>query len=598
MMDVDAAITAELERLVPISATPDWESIVAAAGLHDRRRFVPLAAIVAVALVAIAFATPLGASIAHSLGGFSDWLTGQPGTPASQSEQAKFANANAHSWLGFPKDTKLRDLTTTTAAGDSVHLAGFRSGPSFCLRLTVSGADKATSTNCAPLEDLQRRDAPVRVLFADQDVGTGAHTAWLGLNRIHSAKLQITAGIVADGVRDVVLADEAGRHVVPVKSDAFLYVAADPKVAQRVKNVWAQTSGGLVRVPYVPAPFGFPGFQQTTATAPAVAVAAPLKNGRIAWLDGHRPHGQPLSALPEKTKWFLLGFRGGGSKTRILYGRVLTPTPGLPARIVLTLNAKRHGGPPAGLCTMLLADGSGGGGCTPYPQVFAKTPVSVGSYDATGSDQFTVASGAVADGVARLRAELANGQWLDIPFKDNVYIAQIPKAHLPALIVAYDAQGRTIGVTGPIGGFFVKPAVAQKLGKPKQLVVVHGPGGAFGKLYVGAATNGGSCWYVRTYIAKVVNGVMGDCQPAAWSGPQVQLASQRFFVQGRVAAKVTRVRVGFSDGSSETLKPVAGGYVLAALAPANRSKAITSFTGLDSSGKVVDVEKVPLPPKR
>ena len=67
-----------------------------------RRRSALAAAVVVAALCGIFFATPLGAGTAHSLGGFSAWLTGQPGLPASKEEQLAFDEASARS-RGLPQ---------------------------------------------------------------------------------------------------------------------------------------------------------------------------------------------------------------------------------------------------------------------------------------------------------------------------------------------------------------------------------------------------------------------------------------------------------------------------------------------------------------
>ena len=593
MIDVDAVLTAELERLVPMSGDPDWESIARAAGLRRKHRLLPLALVAAVAVVSIGFATPLGADIGHGLGGFHTWLTGEPGKPAPNGEQASFAAANAHSFLGFPKDTQLRELTTERVDGDTVNLSGFRTASSFCLRLSVVSTRHWSRTSCAPLADLRRRDAPVRVLFADQGVGTGAKSAWYGVDRFTAPKLQVTAGIVDDSVDAVVLHDDAGSHTVPAVSDAFLYVAADPDLGQRVRTVSAQTAKGLVSVPYTPAPFGamFPSF--AGGGGPSVAVAAPARNGRVHWLEQHEPRGEPLSVLPEKTRWWLLGFRGGGSATRILYGRVLTPAAGVPARVVLTLNAHRHGGPPAGICVETIEPGAGGGGCAPYPQVFAKTPLTVITSE-NGQDQFVEVSGAAADSVARIRAKLANGQWTNVPLENNVFVGQLPTAHLPARLVAYDARGRIIGVTDPVGGRRAGPGFSPARGKATQLAAVKGPNGAHSELLVGRATNGGTCLYVKTYVDVHAAGVMISCHGTAWQGPAVQLQAGNppLFVSGRVRNDVATVRLVYSDGTTETLHPIAGGYVLAVVAPASRRKTLVRIEGLGANGSVVGTERM------
>jgi hypothetical protein len=586
MMDVDAAITAELERLFPISATPDWEAIAAATGLRRERRLAPLVVVIAVGLVAIGFATPLGAAIAHSIGGFSDWLTGEPGKPAPESQQARFARANAQQWLGFPKDTKLRDLTSQ----GTVNLAGFRTGSSICLHVSVRGTGQ---TNCAPLADLERRDAPVRVLFADLSFGKGSKSEVIGLGRIHSAKLQVTAGIVADGVRSVVLLDDKGRHTVPVVSDAFLYVATAPNVGQRVTRVWARTAARLVRVPFAPAPFLMPFFSRPPRTGPAVAVSAPAANGRIGWLDHRQAVGLPLSSLPLRIRSELLGYRLG----RVIFGRVLAPDPSLRARFVITLNASWRGGQPRGVCLMFVGASGDGGGCAPYPQLFAKTPLNVGQYDASGSDQFTTVSGIVSDDVARLRAKLANGQWVDVPLAENTFIAELPMGRLPARIVAFDSKGRTIGASQPIGALFAGQTGPSPLRgrRPKQILAIRGAHGMHAELLVGPATNGGTCFYVNHYISKHAAGGEAGCSPAAWRGSPLALEWAVYFISGRVRPDVTDVVVRFTDGTKQTLHVSHPGYMLALVPPTKR---LLTMTALNGSGKVLGVDRLPQPKKR
>jgi hypothetical protein len=293
MTDSDVAIKSALEQLFPTRGEPNWHEVIAAASANAKARPArmrrPLTfAVVLAALVAVTVVTPLGAELVHGLGGFSNWITGEPGKPAPTSDQQHFAEANAHSWLGFPKGTQLRRLITAQADGTTVTLDGFRSGTSaFCLRLSVTGKSTTGSLECAPIADLRRQDAPLRVLIADRPIGKGTKSAWYGLDRIHSAHLQITAGIATDSVRAVVLTDDHGHHVVPMHSNAFLYVATDPEVGQRVKTVAAETKTGLVDVPFVPVPFAFGGAQPTQA-APTVKVAAPARNGHISWLEQQR----------------------------------------------------------------------------------------------------------------------------------------------------------------------------------------------------------------------------------------------------------------------------------------------------------------------
>src|ERR671923_2897450 len=113
MIDVDQRLREELDLLAPATPGPDWDGVLRLAG-RRRRRFAVAAAVVAAAACGILVATPLGAGIVHGLGGFSAWLTGQPGTPASKREQRAFEEANARSWLRFPAGTQLRQLSSVS----------------------------------------------------------------------------------------------------------------------------------------------------------------------------------------------------------------------------------------------------------------------------------------------------------------------------------------------------------------------------------------------------------------------------------------------------------------------------------------------------
>jgi hypothetical protein len=226
VIDVDEMLRAELDRLVDIDPRRDWKEVETRAGLKRERmrgRWALVAAGAAVAVL-LGAATPLGSAVVRGLDDFSTWLSGEPGSPVSEEEQREFDVANARSWLGFPQGTELRRLITQKVDGATVDLLGFRSGSStLCLRLTVTGQSGTSTQSCAPLADLRRENGPARVLLADHTIGKGGQTAWYGTDRFHSPNLQVMAGIVTDGVTDVVLEDDAGRHEVKTASNAFLY---------------------------------------------------------------------------------------------------------------------------------------------------------------------------------------------------------------------------------------------------------------------------------------------------------------------------------------------------------------------------------------
>jgi len=142
MIDVEEVLRTQLSGLYEQDARPDWDAVVVGAGAprsRGRRRAAAGAAVLVVAL-AVGLATPLGSAVARGLDGFSTWLTGEPGAPASHAEQQSFAKANARSYVSFPNGTKLRQLITQHTGAWTIQLLGFRSGTgSLCLRLVVHG---------------------------------------------------------------------------------------------------------------------------------------------------------------------------------------------------------------------------------------------------------------------------------------------------------------------------------------------------------------------------------------------------------------------------------------------------------------------------
>jgi hypothetical protein len=598
MIDVEDTLRAELDRLVEIDPRRDWDEVVTRAGVkhaRTRRSWAFGAGAVTVAVAAIlGTATPLGSAIARGLDDFSTWLSGQPGSPVTEEEQREFDLANARSWLGFPQGTKLRRLITQDAGDTTVDLLGFRSGSTLCLRLTATGQSSTSTLSCAPLAELRREGGPARVVLADYGVGKGQKTDWYGTDRVHSSNLQITAGIVTDGVTNVVLEDDAGRHEVATASNAFLYVAEQPDVGQRVKRVWARTAAGLVPVEFAPAPFGFGGGPLRRDVPPGPAVERQISGGRVGWLEDREPRGEPLDVLPPGTVRSVPTGRPGRHlpdwQTNVLFGRVLAPDPDRPIRLVVTLNAHRPDGPPAGLCTWLVRSGGGAaGGCSPYPDVFERSLMPAGGGMVRGSDAFLTVSGIASDDVARLEALLADGQRAPVPFQDNAFLVDLPRAKLPARLVAYDADDRVISVSEPWQDFGAGSAPAK--GRATSLLRVSGADGARAELLVGPATDGGECMYIKHFVDAQHAGMSLSCGKGTWADRPLQLSSQfqpPRLIGGRIREDVKLVRIRFADGTAATLTPTRG-YVLWAASAEHLvpESAAVGAEGLDESGKVV-----------
>jgi hypothetical protein len=599
MIDVEQALKDELDRLTPVPGPADWSEVLTLAGHRRARRgrrwAMVLVAFAATAgiVVAVAVATPLGAAIANGLGGFSTWLSGEPGKPAPSAAQQAFARANARSWHGFPAGTQLRQLITTTnpKTGRSIRLLGFRTGTTLCIRIAVIGR---TAQACAPLADLRQAGAPVRVVLVDAGFGKGTKKAWYGVQRVGAPALQITAGIAADGVKNVIVKDNSGRHTVAAISDAFLYVASDPNVGQRVSQIWAETAKGLIPIPFAPAPFGFfsgiGASTQQSVTGPT-QVQRHVSGGTIGWLDKHETLGQSLDILP--------GSNGQLVRRHVVFGRILTLDPGSPMRIALTLSASHNGGKPTGLCTWQITSNNGvGGGCAVRADLFTSGPLSSGTGGGSGSGEYETFTGLASDDVHRIVAFLANGQTQPITLTDNIYAAEIARSKLPARLVAYDSAGRIIGVGPVVQGVFGhlgNGGGSPARGKAVELLNVVSPTGATAELLVGKSTTGGECVYVHHYENPHASGDTGACYPPTWQGSPIQFqdAGAPGLFWGRTRGDVSTVQLHFASGGEATIKPTTG-FLLYAVPDAHLAtgRGIISATALNTAGKSLGTQSL------
>jgi hypothetical protein len=617
MTDVESTFRAELNRMLAVDATPDWEGVLASAreaGGGARGRRLGIAVAVLLATAAVALVTPLGGAIARGLDEFATWLTGEPGTPVSEEEQRAFEQENrGRTWRGFefPRGTQLRRLITRRVGDSTIELLGFRSGHSLCLRLVVSGALKERATECAPLAELRRQGGAVRVLVADEHVGRGDKEAWYGLDRYLSAKLLVTAGIAADGVEAVVLRDDAGRHEVPVESNAFVYVAEEPEVGQRVREVWARTAAGLVAVP-LSAPlwtvFG-PAGTPRSAPPPAPPVEREVSGGRIGWLEAREERGEPLDVIPPQVlnppplqRFPVQSLLG----PHVVFGRVVeAPDPARSFRLALALSADRPGGEVKYLCTVRFEGNAASGGCVLYPDLFERAPFHDGG-GRYGAGAFNTMTGIASDDVARLEILLADGTRIDVPLADNAFIVDVPRAGLPGRVVAYDSGGRVISssqtVTEPSLCCVSSGPGEPAPGKPELLWRAEGPNGSHSELSVGPSTLGDECMFIKTYVDDRKRAPSIQCHWQSFARSPVQVNNgwrgRRRFVNGRVRDDVKSVRIRFADGETVVVKPRRG-YVLYAL-PADRftgmqARRAVGADGLDASGRVVATVSFPRP---
>jgi hypothetical protein len=589
-LEFEPAVARALERYAPLGGGDgDWDTLLDRARRPDRRRRFAFAfASVAAAAVVVATATPLRGAIANVFSDFSAWIAGTPGTPASEEEQRAFDEANARSWVAFPGSPKLRQLIHLESDGVAYDLVGFRSGGSLCIRVTAAGAADDSRLTCAPIEELRQDDVPVRVLLADWGVGRGDKEATIGFDTYHSSRAQITAGIAADGVNAIDLSDDQGRHRVAVQSNAFLYVAERPEVGQRVSDIRAEVAGGRsVDVPFTTVAWGpAPGFGGAAGEPQGpTKVDRVVNGGTVAWIDRRENRGEELGArLRERVRSMRF--------SELDFARLLTPDPGSAKRIAVTVGRLEH--PPPNfaarhqvVCAWVIEhDGAAGGGCGTLAELFARTPFT-GGYSVSGAgDQYATFAGLASDDVDRMEIFTATGNEIDVPLRDNVFLAEVALARLPVKMVAYDDGGRVIGIeTTPREELPQHPL-------PGEIVHLTATADGIGTLELRAnkTSEGGGCWAVRGTGAVAVNA--GACVGTTWTYAPLRLGTvpdPPVFVYGRVRGDVQRLTLRYADGGTSEVSPRDGGYVLIAL-PANRRSSehqLVEVIGRNADGRVI-----------
>ena len=82
MTDADGLLAGRFAATRDTYNDADWNDVLLRRPpRRTRARALLVAAAIVAAIAVVALATPLGAAIVHGVGGFSAWLTGQPGSP-------------------------------------------------------------------------------------------------------------------------------------------------------------------------------------------------------------------------------------------------------------------------------------------------------------------------------------------------------------------------------------------------------------------------------------------------------------------------------------------------------------------------------------
>ena len=452
MIDVEPLIREQLSKLDPLPATlsGDWDNVLArvewpAQTRRERLQLRPRRLALVFVLAAILFTitsvgTPLGAVIERGFNDFSNWISGSPGAPVSPKAQQKFERQNERNWNGFPAGTQLHLLLQTEVAGVTFRLLGFRSGDSFCLRLSVRGEAGGEVPFCAPISVLQQAREPALVISADNNFGQ------VGKAPNMTMRASATFGIASDGVKDVIVSttDESVGHAL-VGSNAFLFVADHPAFGTSVNSVKAIAGdGSTVVLPLVVFPVG-----NRPIRGPR-GIERKVRGGTIGWLERHEKRGVAIPPDSQPGRDIRRIFAA-----TVLFAREIQPDPADTTKFVLALvkaKGKAPLPPPVNVPTpgrkmicMGYYTGLGGSfnSCSYASDVFARGPI--GRLETGNSGQFASLNGFVSDDVHALDLYLADGTIQKLKITDNIFTTTLSQALYPIRIIARDKQGAIIG---------------------------------------------------------------------------------------------------------------------------------------------------------
>ena len=200
-----------------------------------------------------------------------------------------------------------------------------------------------------------------------------------------------------------------------------------------------------------------------------------------------------------------------------------------------------------------------------------------------------------SDEVARLEAFTATGNAIPVPLVDNSYLIEIAKARFPVKIVAYDSQGRVIGIEqtprDEVTGRVVGPPIVEKS--------VEIPEGGSATLRAHHTEDGGQCWFMRGTGALRMN--TSGCTPRDWEKAPVRvgpIGATPLIAVGRARSDVARIVFRFDNGAEASFTPDDEGYVLQPFPEPLRQvrTRLTEIRALGADGAVIDRQLVDRPP--
>jgi hypothetical protein len=170
-----------------------------------------------------------------------------------------------------------------------------------------------------------------------------------------------------------------------------------------------------------------------------------FRGGTIGWLEAKEERGEPFS--PARRPLADLG--------SVVHARRIQPDPESPTRVGVWLLRVRSGSRlhnlQPGRLVLCLSDlralmrGPTGSGCVAPGRTsllgagpLVLSPMMQG--------QLTELAGLAADGVSAIDLFLASGRAIPAALRDNAFAVQVPTVQLPGKLVAYDDEGRVVGI--------------------------------------------------------------------------------------------------------------------------------------------------------
>ena len=456
MIDVEPLIREELARRVPrLDSEPvPWQDVLRRSGELSRRRHrrVALAAVAAVVLGALATG-PLGGAVIRAAGGFSAWISGTPGTRADHDAQQLFETANDRSLSPFPGSPQLHQLLHVTLDGRRFSLYGFETRQVVCLRVAVRALEGAgPQAACVARADLRRSGDLVLPVKANLTVGHLGSLQRTASQPPTVPRYLLTFGIAAAEVTRVTVQSDGGTSAAVVRNRAFLHVFRPGRRGNWARRIVASaTNGRRTVVPISVNVSGQPSLRTGLHPQGPAAVERTVRNGTIGWFVRHEKRGLSADDAHVKIRRCCPSFV-----------RVLEPDPQDFLRILVsdrtimdtpsTFPKPKVQPGEHQICVGIVTHGSASTNCRTIEQLFRDQPWGLSWGFSGGGQQIWLVEGLVSDDVARIEVFLGTGVHWQAPLRDNATIFRIPRAKFPARVVAYDRDGRVIGVQTIQGG--------------------------------------------------------------------------------------------------------------------------------------------------